>query len=311
MTSMSARGRLWVYAIPYVVLAGFLYELTKDGLRYSSPEPFMAMRFLVASLVTFLLAGSFKPQINKDTLLLGCCTFISSLLWCYGLQRISAAESAVITYTMPLFAIPLSIVILKEKPSRLGWVGAFVGFSGITLYGLSLTGSGGTLAGELFTLGNAFFWGLYSIYYRKTRNQDAIKTVGTQLLICGVLFSLLTPLSPNVSFTPEFLLDVGFISTLGTVGSFLLWNTMLRREKVGRITTLAFAVPATITIFEVVQTDTVPSLPTVSGICLMFLGIFISRFRDITVRNHSAEALGSQTEPPTDDADAAVGDRRR
>jgi drug/metabolite transporter (DMT)-like permease len=295
MTSMNARGRLWAYAIPYVVLAAFLYELTKDGLRYSSPEPFMAMRFLLASLVTFVFARSFRPQLNKDTLVLGVFTFISSTLWCYGLQRISAAQSAVITYTMPLFAIPLSILILKEKPSRLGWAGAFVGFVGITLYGLSLTGSGSTLAGELLTLGNAVFWGLYSVYYRKTRNQDALRTVGTQLLICGVLFSLFSPFAFAVSFTPEFLLDLGFVSTLGTCGSFLLWNTMLRREKVGRITTLAFAVPATITVFEVVQTNTIPSFLTVSGICLMFFGIFISRFRDIPIGNHPA----ARTEPPS------------
>ncbi len=105
---MPERGRLWVYAVPYVLVAAFNYELTKDGLRYADPVSFMAVRYLIASFVTFLLARSFRPQLNRDTLVLSVFTFLSSMLWSYGLQRISAAESAVITYTMPLFAIPLS-----------------------------------------------------------------------------------------------------------------------------------------------------------------------------------------------------------
>ncbi len=174
-----------------------------------------------------------------------------------------------------------------------------MGFAGVAVYGLALTGSGGTLVGELLTLGNAVFWGLYSIYYRKTRNQDAVRTVGTQLLICGVLFSLLAPFSFAVMFTPEFLFDLGFVSILGTCGSFLLWNTMLRREKVGRITTMAFAVPAAITVFEVVETGEMLSLLTISGICLMFLEIFISRLREIAVKNHSVGTSRFPAEPPS------------
>jgi drug/metabolite transporter (DMT)-like permease len=270
-----------------VLISVFLFELMKDGLRYADPLTFMALRYLIASFTTFLLARRFTLQLNKDTLVLSVFTFLSTTLWCYGLERISAAQSAVITYTMPLFAIPLSILILKERPSRLSWAGAVVGFGGVAVYGLALTGGGGSLLGELFTLGNALCWGLYSIYYRKTRNQDVIGTIGTQLLICGILFSVLAPFSFDVTFTPEFLFDLGYVSLVGTLAGFLLWNAMFRREKVGKITTLAFAVPATTTVFEAIDTAVVPSFLTISGICLMFLGIFVSRFREIVARNRS------------------------
>ena len=274
---MAKSRSLYAYAIPYVIIASLQYPFAKDGLRYADPLTFMAARFLIGAFATFLFARSFRPRVNKDTVLLSLFSAASTLLWIYGLQRVSPAQSAVLSFTMPLFAIPITYLVLNERASRLGWAGTILGFVGVTVYGLTLAGSGATLLGAVLTMGNAVFWASYTVYYRKTRSQDAAATVGTQLLIAGTLFAVFTPITFAVNVTPEFLLDVGYVSVFSGFASFLLWSGMLRRERVGKVTTLAFAVPAMTTLIETIQTGVMPGLATLAGICIMFLGIYLSR----------------------------------
>jgi len=270
-----------MYAIPYVIIASLQYQFAKDGLRFADPLTFMAARYLIASFATFLFARSFRPRVNRDTVLLSLSTTMSTLLWIYGLQRVSPAQSAVLSYTMPLFAIPIAAMVLNERASRLGWVGTLVGFAGVLVYGMTLAGSGASLLGGLLTVGNAVFWASYTVYYRKTKHQDAATTVGTQLLIGGIIFLVFAPITFAVTVTPEFLLDLGYVSLVSGFASFLLWNAMLRRERVGKVTTLTFAVPAMTTLIGTVETGEVPGLATLGGIAIMFLGIYISRFREM------------------------------
>ncbi len=276
---MARRRSLYDYAVPYVIIVSLQYPFAKDALRYADPLTLMAVRFLIASFAAFLFARSFRPQVNRDTLLLSLFTAISALLWIYGLQYVSPAQSAVLGFTMPLFAIPIAAIVLNERSSRLGWAGTLLGFVGVTVYGLTLAGNGATLLGGLLTVGSAVFWASFTVYYRKTRNQDAVTTVGTQLLICGALFAVFTPITFAVSVTPEFLIDLGYISIFGGFASFILWSGMLRRERVGKVTTLAFAVPAMTTLIETIETGVIPGLATLSGIGIIFLGIYISMIR--------------------------------
>ncbi len=279
---MAGSRKLYVYAVPYVIIASLQYPFAKDGLRYADPLTFMAARYLIASFATFLFARSFRPRVNRDTVLLSLFTAMSTLLWIYGLQRVSPAQSAVLSYTMPLFAIPITAIVLNERASRLGWAGTLLGFVGVMVYGLTQTGSGATLLGGLLTVGNAVFWASFTVYYRKTRNQDAATTVGTQFLICGALYAVFTPITFAVSVTPGFLLDLGYVSIISGFAMFLLWNGMLRRERVGKVTTLALAVPAMTTLIETMETGVIPGLATLGGIGIIFLGIYISRFREIS-----------------------------
>lgn len=51
---------------------------------------------------------------------------------------------------------------------------------------------------------------------------------------------------------------------------------MLRRERVGKVTTLAFARPAITTPIKTIEIGAMPGLATVGGSGITFLGIYIS-----------------------------------
>lgn len=274
---MSEQRRLASYLVPYVLMASLQYQFAKDGLKYVDPITFMGIRYFIAGLVCFAIARNFKPILNRDMLLLSFFTFLSSGIWIYGLEFISPAQSAVLSYTMPLFAIPLSVLLIKERADRLVWIGAFVGFAGVAIYGIDLASSGGSVLGAVLSFGNAFFWALYSVYLRKLRVQNPVRTVATQFFLGGLFYLPLIPFTFFLDPTPGFYIDLGYVTIVGGVVSLLVWNTMLRMETVGRITTLVFAVPATAVAIQAILTDQLPSAVSVLGVCVMFLGIYISR----------------------------------
>jgi hypothetical protein len=64
--TQSLNKRFLGYLVPYVVIGGYLYSFTKDGVEQSSVPLFMESRCLIAGLA--LLALSRRVMINKDTL---------------------------------------------------------------------------------------------------------------------------------------------------------------------------------------------------------------------------------------------------
>lgn len=276
---MPEQRKLLTYLVPYVLMSSLQYQFAKDGLKYVDPMTFMGIRYFIAAAICFVIARNFRPILNRDTVLLSFFTFLSSAIWIYGLEYVSPAQSAVLSYTMPLFAIPLSVLLIKERVTPLVWTGALVGFTGVAIYGLALVSSGGSALGAVLSFGNAFFWALYSVYIRKLRVQDPVRTVATQFFVGGLFYLPLIPFVFFLSPTPGFFIDLGYVSLIGGVTSLLVWSAMLRMETVGKITTLVFAVPATTVIIQSILTDQLPTTFSVLGICVMFAGIYVSRLR--------------------------------
>jgi drug/metabolite transporter (DMT)-like permease len=257
----------------------------------------MGLRYLIASLILFGVVRSFRPIVNKDTILLALFTWASAGLWGLGLQYVSTSESAVLSYTMPLISVPLSYVILSEKASAREWGGASVGLVGVAIYSITFANETVTTVGAVFTLLNAFFWALYTIYYRKLKNQDPTKTVASQLFFGAALFFLVAPLDYRLEMATQFWVDLGYLSVLSAALTFWLWNAMARLERVGKTTTLIYSIPVTVTLLQYVETSVLPSPTSLIGMCLMILGIYIARFEKppMNVRYTNTDRTSSNT----------------
>ena len=280
------------YAVLYVLVQTFQYQVAKDGLKYSSPFVLMGMRFLIASLIIFGTVRRFRPILNKDTILLSLFTWASTALWAFGLEYVSPAESAVLCYTMPLFSIPISSVILSEKPSTNEWGGAAVGFVGVVIYSLAIANHTLTALGGVLTLLNAFFWAIYTVYYRKLKDQEPTMTVATQIFFTALLMLLFAPLDYKLVMDLSFLFDLAYLSILNGVVTFFLWNAMARSQKIGKISTLVYLIPVTTTLLQSVESYVMPDVISLIGLALMTLGIYVSNGTIVIQAN--AKRLGSQ-----------------
>ena len=152
-----------------------------------------------------------------------------------------------------------------------------IGFSGVIVYSLTLN-HGSQPVGAFFTLVGAVFWAAYSVYYRKLRSREPIPILTTQFLvgsIPGAVGSLLFPqISPGINLS----VDVVYLVLFSGVLLFVLWNGLLRRGRVGRITTMALAVPAMTILVDSLRTLALPSILAVVGGAMMFLGVFIANW---------------------------------
>jgi len=262
--------------VPYVLIQTFQYQVAKDGLNYASPFVLMGIRFLIASLVLFGLARGFKPIFNKDTLLLSLFMWVSTGFWAFGLEYVSPADSAVFSFTMPLFAIPISSIILSERPSMSEWGGAVVGFLGVLVYSLALLNHALTVLGAVLSLANAVFWAMSTVYYRKLRNQEPTMTVATQLFVVALLFLVCAPLNYKLVIVPNLWFDLAYLSILSAAVNFSLWNGLVRSQRIGKSSTLMYLIPVTATLAQSVQNSVIPDPVSITGLILMTIGIYIA-----------------------------------
>ena len=269
------------YAVPYVFISSFNYYFAQESVLNSSPITFNLIRYLISSAIFLSLTR--KIIFNKDVFQLSIYTVTSSVLWAYGLVYVSPAESAVLSYTMPLFSIPISFLVLSERVTNLEILGVVVGFSGVVLYGLPLI-HGFTLFGAVLTIINAVFWALFSTFYRKLKDYDPLTLNTSQFVLGSGLLTLLLPLDYKIDFDSQFFYGILYTSTLGGAIAFFLWNLMLRVEKVSKVTVLSFSVPILATLIEFVVFGNPPLSIQFLGISLMFVGILLSRLKDFHLK---------------------------
>jgi drug/metabolite transporter (DMT)-like permease len=263
------------YLVPYIFINGFVYVFAKDGLNYSSPFVFGAITGLITFLA-LLVSARGRLVLNRDTLLFGFFFWVSGVTWLFGLDLISPAQSAILSFTMPLFVMPLSILVLSEKASRMEAYGTLTGFAGIVVYNLPLLGGTLTLVGAALTLADAFFWALFSVYMRKLKLQNPTQTITTASLLNVLLYSALSFADFSFRPTASLGIDIFYGGSIGGALSFFLWNTLIRTEKLARLTTLVFLSPMVTLVYGAVTAGALPGLLTLGGVALIFVGIYAS-----------------------------------
>lgn len=152
---------------------------------------------------------------------LRCLTAIAgSALVIYAFTHIAFADVYAIAFTTPIFVTLLSVLVLKERVSRLRWVLLLIGFVGVLL--VVRPGFRNLELGHLATLACACFGSITTTILRHIApHEKRVSLVGV-LVLYSVVFNGLMMLPGFVVPTPEqmgmFILVGGF----GGVGGLLL-----------------------------------------------------------------------------------------
>ncbi len=275
------------YLLIYILSASSNYFFVKSGLSYSDPLTLMALRYALAgaSLAIPLAAlHRLDPIIDTDMLLLSAFTAASTGFWAIGLTYVDPGTSAVLSYTMPLFAVPFSMIMLHESPSRGNVIGVIVGFLGVMVYYISFLGSV-ELIGAVFTVINAVFWALYSVYFRKLGNREPMNVVAMQMLISSLmLIAVAIPMGIRIRLQPMFLLDLAETSLVGGSALFLFWNLIINHMGVSRAVSVVFLVPALTILLNYLVLGRAPTTLELIGATIMFVGIYISQRRSLNIK---------------------------
>ena len=120
-----------------------------------------------------------------------------SLVFAYAagiiaMQQTSIASAVLLFATAPFFAAILGLVLLSERVRRATWIAMIVALGGIIVM-QGGTSSGGQIAGNLFAMGSAFGFAVFTIVLRWRKQSDMMPTVFLSgifsVVICGVIIS--------------------------------------------------------------------------------------------------------------------------
>lgn len=116
----------------------------RAALRHTTPLQATTWASLSGSLMLLALTGteSFPPQVPFNVWValayLGVVGTVIAFVWYYdGISRIGAMRTSIFTNLIPVFAVILSVLILKEQVSWYTWVGCALVIGGVLFVNLS------------------------------------------------------------------------------------------------------------------------------------------------------------------------------
>lgn len=268
-------------------------SLIKISLAEIPPLPFNAIRLILASLV--LLAALFLVEKNiriarKDMgkivlLSISGYTFYQ-ILFILGIHLTSAANTAVIMGASPIMISLLASFFKHERITSLGWLGIFLGFSGVYLVILGRSGgfrfSAQTIKGDAMLFLAVFLWAHYSVSARP------LLKVYSPLKFTAVTMSIGTILFLPFSFSSLWKLSVSPISlkawsflVFSAIGALslasIVWFGSVKRVGNSQTAIYSNLQPVLAILFAHVLLNDAITGGLLAGTMLILLGIFLTR----------------------------------
>jgi len=191
------------------------------------------------------------------------------------------AEATTINFSAPIWAVILSIVLLKEKVGWWRWSAVLAGFAGI----LVITQPGGShipLTGALVAMGGAFMIALISIQIRDLSTTESPMAIVFWFAVVSTLCAL--PFMPFVSkahSAMDWLILLG-IGLSGTWGQLMI-TAALRYGKVSSVIVMDYSAIVWATLFGFVLFAVLPPATTLLGAPLIVAAGVIIAWRERVV----------------------------
>lgn len=164
-----------------------------------------------------------------------------------GLSIMPAGRAIVLAYTMPLWAIPIGLLLWPEPQGRNQLIGAAIGFAGLVLFmnpGLVDWRSARALAGNALLLLAAILWALGSCLYRRHvwRSPFWVQTFW-QLCVSLVPVAVVTLAAGagRARWSPVIVAILVYNCVVTTALGYFLWNkvlSMMPAATAGQVLTL-------------------------------------------------------------------------
>jgi drug/metabolite transporter (DMT)-like permease len=167
--------RLWWVLAALTLAWGFNWTALKVALSEVPPWTFRSLCLGLGAAVLFaaLRAGGQRPVAPRGQWsrlwLLALLNITSwNMLIAFGVGMIPSGRAAILAYTMPLWAVPLSVWLLRERITRAKLAGLALGLGGLALLlAESFSGLGHAPLGALLVVGAAFAWALGTVLQKR------------------------------------------------------------------------------------------------------------------------------------------------
>lgn len=253
MAAAAGATFLWGSAFPIIKLS---YEELGIGKEHLYEQIlFAGYRFTLAALLILLfmkLMGrsiAYQPGTLIGVGKIGLFqTLLQYLLFYYGMSGSTGVQGSIIAGTTSFFQILVAhYMYATDRITTRKLMGLLVGFGGVVLVGLS-KGASTVQFGlpEICLLLAMFFGGLGNVLSKKQSERlDILYMTSYQMLFGGVALTVIGAAGAGFqpfAFTWSSAAMLLYLAVLSSVG-FVLWNTVMKYNKVGSISMYLFLIP--------------------------------------------------------------------
>lgn len=218
----SKRTKAELYLLSCTLIWGGTFAVVKTGLHDCPPILFVAIRFLIATLLFLpFVLGSLRSM-SKDTLkggiLVGFLLFVGFVTQTAGLGYTTASKSGFITGLLVVFT-PIFQIIFERKPPKPGnIIGVLLVTAG--LYFLTSPEGSGFNRGDALTLICAAVFGLYIVFLdmvSKEGNTRQLSFLQFAVTAAGATVGSLLFEEMSVQVTSGFVEAIAYLALLATL----------------------------------------------------------------------------------------------
>lgn len=233
--SSPASLKSFLPLIGAVFIWGGNWPVMKLGLAHVSPLWFAALRFGSAALISFLVLGALRrvrwPSKAEWPLVIGVgllqmAAFTALALW--ALQYVAPGRASVVAYATAVWVIPLSSLVLGERPSGWQWLATAFSYAGIGVIVAPALGGWElhTVMGLTMLLGASLAWSISIIQLRANRHvrlgADMIPWECAVATVPLVALALLRDGMPDLAAMADIWPVVAYTGPLATALTFIV-----------------------------------------------------------------------------------------
>jgi drug/metabolite transporter (DMT)-like permease len=265
-----ARWRADVALFVAAFFFGTTFVVVQDAVETADPLPFIAMRFLIAGAVLWLVGRRRAPTPleRRDGVAAGSALLAGYVFQTVGLQYTSPSTSAFITYLLVVFVPLLSLAVLRRRPHPLTLVGLVIAVAGLVL----LTGGAGVSfgRGELLTLGCAFAFAAHLVIVGETAaRHDAIRFTCVQVTTVGVASLGASLMSGGIAMSAGALAAAAFTGVFATALAFFAMVWAQRVVSPSRAALILLLEPVFAALLAWVTGDSLPASALAGGVLIL------------------------------------------
>jgi drug/metabolite transporter (DMT)-like permease len=278
---------------------GSNYAIVKSAFQDMPPQPFNALRLVVASIVFVVaiwIARIYrKPSVfytpdrvtRRDWASLVGLAVVGHFLYQFsfigGLARTSVANSALILAMTPVVIAAISVLRGHERVGLWHWVGAGMSVAGI--YFVVGRGTGvhaGSLTGDLLMIGGVFCWAIYTLgAARLMERHSPLGVTGVSMAIGTVLYvPVVMPQMRDVHWSAVGVwtwVSLVYSAIFAIVIAYMIWYTAVQKIGGTRTSVYSNLVPIVALAVAVLWRGEPLGASKLAGATLVLAGVAITR----------------------------------
>lgn len=285
-TWLAIAGMLLLWASAFAGIRAGL-RLTPAGLPGPDgygPGELALLRFGTASVVLALYAVAKRLRLPEPeelplialTGFLGITVYHVALN--FGEVTVQAGAASLLISAAPVFTALLSVAVLRERLTPLGWLGITMAFAGVAVIALSSGRGLHFTAGALLILLAAAVAAVYSILSKRLLARHSALEFTCYAIWAGtvpLLFFLPSLLRQLPAAAPQATGAVIYLGIFPAAIAYLLWNHALSRMPASQLATFLYLSPVIASFIAWVWLGELPVLSTVIGGVLAILGVVL------------------------------------